>query len=41
MKARDLKSDDAISETVRLAARKSFRRLLDKKPVTDVHLIRI
>ena len=41
MKARDLKSDDAISETLRLAARKSFRRLLDKKPVTDVHLIRI
>ena len=41
MKVRDLKSDDAISETVRIAARKSFRRLLDKKPVTDVHLIRI
>ena len=40
-KVRDLKSDDAISETVRIAARKSFRRLLDKKPVTDVHLIRI
>lgn len=38
---RKLRNDDDISETVRLAARRSFRRLLDKKPITDVHLIRI
>ena len=38
---RKLANDDDISETVRMATRKSFRRLLDKKPITDVHLIRI
>lgn len=41
MSKRDLKDDEEISETVRLAARRAFRRLLDKKPITDVHLIRI
>ncbi len=38
---RVLKDDEEVSETVRLAARRAFRRLLDKKPITDVHLIRI
>ena len=38
---RKMKDDEEVSETVRLAARRSFRRLLDKKPITDVHLIRI
>ncbi|MGJ3258799.1 MAG: ribonuclease J [Rhodospirillales bacterium] len=38
---RTLKDDEEVSETVRLAARRAFRRLLDKKPITDVHLIRI
>ncbi|WNJ98477.1 ribonuclease J [Thalassospiraceae bacterium LMO-JJ14] len=33
--------DEEVSETVRLTARRSFRRLLDKKPITDVHLIRV
>lgn len=38
---RSLKDDEEVSEAVRLAARRAFRRLLDKKPITDVHLIRI
>ncbi len=38
---RAMKDDEEVSETVRLAARRAFRRLLDKKPITDVHLIRI
>lgn len=36
-----LKSDHDVSETIRLTARRSFRRLLDKKPITDVHLVRV
>lgn len=38
---RDLRNDEGVSEAVRMAARRSFRRLLDKKPITDVHLIRV
>ncbi len=38
---RSLGNDDDITEAVRIAARRSFRRQLDKKPITDVHLIRI
>ena len=38
---RSLTNDDDITEAIRIAARRSFRRLLDKKPITDVHLIRI
>ncbi len=34
-------NDDTLSENVRLTARRAFRRLLDKKPITDVHLIRV
>ncbi len=41
MRRRDKGNDDQISEVIRLAARRAFRRLLDKKPITDVHLIRV
>ena len=41
MSKRKINDDEEVSETVRLSARRSFRRLLDKKPITDVHLIRI
>lgn len=33
--------DDAVKEEVRLAVRRAFRELLDKKPVTAVHLVRL
>lgn len=33
--------DDAVKEEVRLAVRRAFRELLDKKPVTTVHLVRL
>ncbi len=36
------RSDDReLAEVVRLSARRAFRRLLDKKPITEVHLIRV
>ena len=38
---RERVKDDAVSEAIRLSARRAFRRLLDKKPITEVHLIRI
>lgn len=38
---RALNDDDGVSETIRMATRRTFRRLLDKKPITDVHLIRV
>jgi len=34
-------SDNELSETIRITSRRAFRRLLDKKPITDVHLVRI
>lgn len=41
LRPRDRGDDDTVSEVIRLTARRAFRRLLDKKPITDVHLIRI
>jgi Predicted hydrolase of the metallo-beta-lactamase superfamily len=38
-KARD--DDEALRETIRLAVRRCFRQLFDKRPVTHVHLVRI
>ncbi len=32
--------DLALTEALRLGVRRTFRRLLDKKPITEVHLIR-
>jgi ribonuclease J len=41
LKKLDGKSDDeAVREAVRLAVRRAFRRLLNKKPMTKVHLVR-
>jgi len=34
-------SDKDMSELARIAVRKTFRRLLDKKPIVRVHLIRV
>jgi len=34
-------SDNELSESIRITSRRAFRRLLDKKPITDVHLVRI
>lgn len=33
--------DDAIRETVRIAVRRSFRKTVGKKPVTQIHLVRL
>ncbi len=34
--------DDAlVKETARIAVRRTFRKMLDKKPVTEVHLVRL
>lgn len=33
--------DDAVKEEIRLAVRRAFREMVDKKPVTTVHLVRI
>ena len=34
--------DDAeVSETVRIAVRRCFRKNLDKRPITTVHLVRV
>jgi ribonuclease J len=33
--------DETLRETVRLAVRRSFHRLLNKKPTTKVHLVRL
>jgi ribonuclease J len=42
LKKLDGKSDDeAVREAVRLAVRRAFRRLLNKKPMTKVHLVRL
>lgn len=41
LSAKERRKDDTVSETVRLSTRRAFRRLLDKKPITDVHLIRV
>ena len=41
LRRRDLTDDDAVREAGRIAVRRFFRRLSDKKPVTDVHLVRV
>ena len=33
--------DDAVKEEVRLAVRRAFREMVDKKPITTVHLVRL
>ena len=33
--------DDAVAEEVRIAARRAFRQIYGKKPITSVHLVRI
>jgi ribonuclease J len=35
------REDDAVKEAARLAARRAFKRMLGKKPVTEVHLVRL
>jgi len=35
------RDDDTVKETARVAARRAFHRMLGKKPVTDVHLVRL
>jgi ribonuclease J len=35
------RDDDAVSEEVRIAARRVFREIYGKKPVTSVHLVRV
>jgi ribonuclease J len=34
-------NDDAVEEVVRLAVRQTFRHLLDKRPITHVHIVRL
>ncbi len=35
------KDDEQVSEAVRLAVRRAFRKTIGKKPVTQVHLVRV
>jgi ribonuclease J len=35
------RDDAAVKEAARRAVRRAFRLMLDKKPVTDVHLVRL
>lgn len=37
---RDRSDDEAVKEAVRIAVRRAFRQRIDKKPVTEVHLVR-
>jgi ribonuclease J len=37
----DRRDDAAVKEAARRAVRRAFRLMLDKKPVTDVHLVRL
>jgi ribonuclease J len=37
----DRADDGAVKEAARIAVRRAFNRMLGKKPVTDVHLVRI
>lgn len=41
MTSSERKDDAQMSEAVRIAARRAFNDLLDKKPLTEVHLIRV
>lgn len=38
---RDRRDDATVKEAARLAVRRVFQRMLGKKPVTDVHLVRL
>jgi ribonuclease J len=38
--ARAFASDERVCETTRLVVRRAFRHFLDKRPVTEVHLVR-
>jgi ribonuclease J len=37
----DRADDVALKEAARIAVRRAFRKMLDKKPVTEVHLVRL
>ncbi len=39
--AKKRRDDDEVRETVRIAVRRTFRKSLNKKPLTTVHLIRV
>ncbi|MBT3306831.1 MAG: ribonuclease J [Alphaproteobacteria bacterium] len=41
LSAKERKNDDKAREAMRIAVRRTFRKTLDKKPQTTVHLIRI
>ena len=38
---RDRKNDDIISETARIAVRRSLRDTMGKRPATQVHVVRL
>ncbi len=39
--AADRRDDETVKETARLAVRRAFSRMLGKKPVTNVHVVRL
>ncbi len=39
--AKKRRDDDEVRETVRIAVRRTFRKSLNKKPLTTVHLVRV
>jgi len=41
MTAAEAADDEAVRETVRLATRRGFRKTVGKKPVTQIHLVRL
>jgi ribonuclease J len=38
---KDLRNDDVVSETIRIAVRRYFRSKFNKNAVTSVHLVRV
>lgn len=41
MSNRTAKDDDAASEEIRITLRRAFRSMLDKNPITHIHLVRV
>jgi len=35
------RDDEAVNEVVRIAVRRGFKRMLGKRPVTDIHVVRV
>ncbi len=41
MSSRTARDDDAATEEIRISLRRTFRTILDKNPITNIHLVRV